>query len=280
MDPFLLGALSNEVRLMQANIAAGRLEAEKQAEQERLHQWKREVITEVSAEAANVVREISQKPLPSFVKVCLYLHDLEIDEIVPDAFEDMQEKEDAILLWRKLENLHKTLRSNLTEDQIEVCQKCLNAIGMRRFIKFIDPYVRASEEFDKVELEWKAAHKRLKEVKQKETKILVGIGAANVVTFGIACFLKGLEAAAPYLILWVMCTVFICIALWVWLDSRRPKNIKGIDCKYNQLYEQAGIDNDQLWENIEEAFDGIPTQDDLVKRWKEQEPAINAVFQE
>jgi hypothetical protein len=155
MGPFLLNHFMQQQQQLQL-MAAQAKQAMREAE--RLNQ-RRELLASAKRYVNELLQESSTSPQRTFVRLQLVVSNLEYYGVVPDSFEDQQEKEEVILFWRKLSNLWEKTRSLLTQEQLVRCQDCLDAFVMESFLQTVANRLKPYIEYQQITPRWEHAWK-------------------------------------------------------------------------------------------------------------------------
>jgi hypothetical protein len=281
MDPLFLVTLMQQMQQRNLIAAQGRQAAR---EAEILNQ-RREKLATARQYANQLVHESSNFPQPTFVRLQLFLKNLEYYGIVPDSFDDQQEKEDAVLLWRKLASLLEKCSSFLTADQLAQCQVCLDAMVMESFINTVANRLKAYEEYRQLKPKWKSTWRKARVVAVSQKiwlvfMIIVASGFAALIVYKAYIGQIGSNAAAIALTIWILAISALGIKVYWVLESDNPEGLIAIDQRYHQLSAAAQVEDQDFWQAVTDKFDGIPTVAQLQQYWDEQEAKIRLVFGE
>ena len=140
---FAAASVMQQTYINQSIAASINKEHAREAAEAELFAQKKRWFAMAKEESNQVFQENQARPLRSFVQVWILLNDFVGYEITPDIFDDMKEKEDVALLWRKLTNIYSGLERQLTDDDKEICQKAMKAIYTRRLISYAEPRLSA-----------------------------------------------------------------------------------------------------------------------------------------
>jgi hypothetical protein len=224
MDPLFFVTLMQQMQQRNLIAAQGRQAAR---EAEILNQ-RREKLATAQQYANQLVQESSNFPQPTFVRLQLFLKNLEYYGVLPDSFEDQQEKEDAVLLWRKLARVLEKCSSFLTADQMAQCQVCLDAMVMESFINTVANRLKAYEEYRQLKPKWESTWReaRVVAVSQKiwlVFMIIVAVGFAALIVYKAYIGQVGSNAAAIALTIWILVIASLGFKVhWV-LESDKPR---------------------------------------------------------
>jgi hypothetical protein len=281
MDPFFFAHLMQQAQQRQLVVAQG-MQAMREAE---LLNRRREILASAQQCTSRLVEESTTFPKRVYVQLQLVLRNLEYHGIVPDTFEDQQEKEEAVLFWRKLSNLWDKTNSQFTADELAQCQECLNAIIMEVFLQAVANRLKAYEGYQRIKPIWERVWNETRRItaNQKVSKILVIVIALLVA--GIIVYLSiggNFDATTTVMLLtiWTMVSCLSGISLNAGLESRKPKELFTISQRYHQLSAAAGMDDQEFWQSVMDNFGGIPTMEQLQQSWDKQEAKIRLVFGE
>jgi uncharacterized membrane protein len=234
-------------------------------------------MAQVQEESNRIVREDAEYPMQSCVQVQILSSDMIAYEINPDAFEDLKDKEDAALLWRKLKSLYTNLDRQLSESQKEICQRALDAIFTHRLIRYAAPKIEAFEDWQKISAEKDRVDQSNRKLLQT-IKIVWGIAVfVLIASFGLISVIWGIAFAVNLLAFWFLACIALVIFLVAWYDKKKPKDLHTLETKCRDSYAKADLDNEEFWDTVKKAFNGIPKSDQLQSFWDEQETAIRAI---
>jgi hypothetical protein len=280
MDPsflFITTSLLQQNQINQAIAAQAREERERISAEEELRENKRQWMAQVQEETKRIVREDTKYPIQSFMQVQVLLSDMVAYEVNPDAFEDLKDKEDVALLWRKLKSLYTTLDHQLSESQKGICQRAVDATFTRRLIRYAAPRIAAFEYWEEINAERDQVSQRNHKL-LRTTKIVWGIAVfVLVAVFGLVSVIRGMAFAVNLLAFWFLASICLVVLLVAWYDKKKPKGLHTLEMKCRDSYAKAELDNEEFWNTVRKTFDGIPKSDQLPRFWDEQETALQAI---
>ena len=204
-------------------------------------------------------RSPSSNPKRTYVLLLLLGYNLEESGVVPDSFEDQQEKEEVVLLWRKFISLHEKCRSYLTADQLAQCQECLEAIGMQVYIETIARRLQAYQEYQQLKPIWNKT--------RRNTKIAALVGSAFMaLTLSIMMVvIVSLSSTPKYGVnvkIMVGLITFLVVFFMLFLFGNFDYS-ESIDQRYHQLSEDAHLEDQAYWQEVKDKYEGIPTMEQL-----------------
>jgi hypothetical protein len=281
MSPWLFAHLMWQHQQRQLIVAQGD-QAMREAE---ILKSRRELLLSAQQHATQLVQESSTYPQRTFVRLSLVVRNLEYYGVVPDSFEDKQEKEEVVLLWRRLSNLWDKTRSLQTEEQLAQCQDCLDAYGMEYFLQTVANRLKPYEEYQAIKSRWEEAWRLSRQLSRYQN---VSSGVVIFLILGYMAFIfyvmyTGSGGVNPVsVVLAVLLFVSVGIVYWVYerFESRRPQDLKELDQRYRQLSEDAPLEDQEYWQEVKDKFGGIPTWEQLKQSWDEQEAKIGQIFGE
>lgn len=283
MDPSFLLATTHVLQQNQLIRAQAARELEEQNEQNRkiaLLEYRREKLSSINTKTNALIPEVDQKPLQTLITLQVILNRMSDQGIAPDSFEDEKDKEDAILLWRKLINLVDKCNLELSEEQLNKCLECMDAIYISRLIEDLNPvldaYVSYFEKISDFEL------KKKKKKKQANLQKLLIVITTTIFTLGFIFYswLVTLRTAAPFLVVWILVGLTILMVGYHLLDRKIPKDLFPLENELSELYKNGVVEYDGFWSVVKERFNGIPTHDDILKRQEEANKIIGEIFPE
>jgi hypothetical protein len=281
MGPFLLAHFMQQHQQRQLIVAQGD-QAMREAE---ILKNRRGLLLSAQQHATQLVQESSTYPQRTFVRLSLVVRNLEYYGVVPDSFEDKQEKEEVVLFWRRLSNLWDKTRSLQTDEQLAQCQDCLDAYGMEYFLQTVANRLKPYEEYQAIKPRCEEVWRLSRQLSRYQN---VSSGVVIFLILGYMAFIfyvmytssGGVNPVS--VVLAVLLFVSVGIVYWVYerFESRRPQDLKELDQRFHQLSAAAQIDDQEFWQSVKDKFDGIPTMEQLKQSWDEQEAKIGLIFGE
>jgi hypothetical protein len=208
------------------------------------------------------------------------LSNLDFCGATPDSFEDQQEKEQAVLLWRRLLNTVDKCQAMMTAGQMAECRACLNAFSTEYWIRETARRLEAYEAYQRVKPLREAAHRQIREIIARRRWLWAGILLAVLASYLVFARRVGAEQASSFLILWVLAASILAGIVFYVGERRMPTDRDALDHQYQVAYQQGEIANTDFWQFVIEKFGGVPTMERLSQIWAEQEAVINALFEE
>lgn len=280
MDPLFLSHLAQQAQHRMHLIALGR---QTMREAETLNQ-RRELLASAQEEVSQILQEASAFPQRALVRLQLLISNLNYSGVAPDSFEDNQEKEEVVLLWRKLSNLWQKMNSQLTADQLAQCQECLDAIVMEFFIQTLASRLEAYEKYQLLQPIWEEVRLGAKKMAvYQKTGWAIGSIGLSIIMVWVVSYSSTPRYGANAMIMVGMISFLVLISMGFLLgifDISNQQSFQSIDQYSHQLSEDAQIDDHDFWQAVTDKFGGIPTADQLQQSWDEQETRIRLVFGE
>ena len=245
---------------------------------------RRELVAFAQEEAGQILQEAPAFPQRALVRLQLLISNLNDSGVTPDSFEDNQEKEEVVLLWRKLSNLWQKTSSQLTADQLEQCQDCLDAIAMEYFIQTLASRLEAYEKYQLLQPMWEEARLGAKKMAayQKIGWAIGSIGLSMVLVWVVS--LSSTPRIGANAMIMVGLISFLVLNIMGFLpgifDISNQQSFQTIDQLYHQFSEDAQIEDHGFWQAVTDKFGGIPTAEQLQQSWDEQEAKTRLVFGE
>lgn len=280
MDPSFLFASMQLAQQTQQLRALAQQEHDEETYKAIVRENQMNLLSTVKADSEKAFHEASNFPQRAFVRAQLMMHALDSHRVIPDSFDEQKEKEDVILIWRKLANISNKSKSQMTEEQLNKCVECLNAISTEGFIQVIADRLKAYVEYQEIKPKLENLTKRNKRILSYQKS------SWNIITFiGIATFLLysnrvGFEIAANALIVWILVGCALGLITYLVLESKRPKDLANIDRLFRKLSLASSAEDDGFWQAVKDRFKSIPTLEQLKESWNEQEKVIKSIFGE
>ncbi|MEA5078496.1 MAG: hypothetical protein VB013_07990 [Anaerolineaceae bacterium] len=163
MDPSFLFAIANTLRERQIAEAAGKqaaFELQKQQEEETLLKKRKEFLESMKQDSNKLVARSNEYPADVLLQSSLMIQYMLINGFVPDSFKEEKDKEQCILLHKKLVNLNNKCLPVLSKEDIAQIEACLAANHKIAYLEYIYPRVAARERMDEINKKYHAAIKR------------------------------------------------------------------------------------------------------------------------
>lgn len=280
MDPGLFVAAVqslNQHRLAQSAALLSRQQREEEARRIKLQEYRQELIDTAKKDTRDLLEQSKDFPQRAFVNTQLFLRQLDTFDVKPESFDDLAEKEEAVLIWRKLLNISEKAKSQLSKDQEQQCLDCLKAVSIESFIKvvasFLDPYQKYQAINQQIE------HAKMKAAKKRGFQWISWLG---ILIIWFAFFLLLTIGNFPSLIIeavfWPLTVVMVSFLFYLLLVGEGTKETKKLNFSLKKNYALANLDNVDFWNQVEEMFEGIPSVEQLKNTWNEQEMIISKIF--
>jgi hypothetical protein len=282
MDPSFLFVVSNLVRERQvANNLSRRIsyEEDEKIRQEKLLEFRKQMIDNAKKESSKLLLEASQYPKETYVRSAWILIHLDINEVKPDSFIDQQDKEQAALIWRKLQNICKKCEKEMTPPIKDEVDKCLAALQELNNLKLITGKLQAKQLYEQTANKLVAA---LQKQRRINLFILLTIFLAIFVTFSLFIYLStigGLSEKSSSSIAIISVGVLVFVSLVI-LTKQLPKCIPSYQKLKGQYEAEAMIKNEDFWNMVIKKFSGFPSQEQLDESYKTHMEIIQAFFSE
>jgi hypothetical protein len=284
MDPNLVPVIAAQLlqqnQFVRVQAARALQKEEEQRRQVALIEERKKQLASARQSADTLAHEASTHPQRTFVKLQIMLSNLDFCGATPDSFEDQQEKEQVVLLWRRLLNNAEKSQSFMTVDQMAQCKTCLNAFSTEYWIRETARRLVAYEEYQRV--------KPLRERDQRQVRQIVihrrwqwaVIGLIALASYLVFASRVGFEQTSSFSLLWMLAAGVLAGVVFMVGEVRLPKDRDALDHQFQVAYQQAEIANAGFWETVNEKFGGVPSLERLEQIWAEQEAVINALFAE
>lgn len=281
MDPGFLFTTSQVLQqAMATRSMAARLdqiEKEKQRLEDQKKQ-RRSMLVSAGKDGDTLLQLLSTQPAQVLVHATWILHSLDGMQVIPDSFEDLKEKEDCALVWRKTINIAEKARALLSPEQIIQCDQCLKAWSIQNLIRLTADRLDFYHAHEQIQSKLARAAERNHQVDIGRNFIWAGI----LVAAGIAAFISVSDfgaQAAPGILVLIALFFFAAVALVsIFVDLLRPKEIQLLEKRAQTYAIQACLADEQFWQTVREYFGRIPTSPDLQTAWREQEGFIKMIF--
>jgi hypothetical protein len=284
MNPNLLPVVA--AQLMQQNqlirAQASRLLQEEEAERrqaELLEERARQLASARQA-ADTLVHEASTHPQRTFVKLQIMLSNLDYCGAVPDSYAEQQEREQVVLLWRRLLNTVDKSQSLMTDAQMAECRACLDAFSTEYWVRETARRLEAYELYQQVKPLREEAHRQVRQIVLRRRWLWAGIALLALAGYLLFARRVGADQASGYLVWWVLAIVVLAGVVFYVGERRMPRDRDALDHQYQLAYQEGEIANTDFWSFVAEKFGGVPTMERLNQAWAEQEAVINALFAE
>ncbi len=271
MDPNFLPLLVQQLAERNQMISIGKRQAIEEREREMLETSRKNLLRFAASESDVLLRDSTSVPQQVLVRSQILMNQLNGMNIIPSEYEDATEKENIILLWRKLENISEKCKAQLTPVELEQCEKCLNAVWMQSFIQAIVQNHPAYVNYlaAKAELDQKTV--RLRNLERSLYIVLLLIVAVICLFYFTKTLVDTTADLIGLLFLFAGMPAIFIRSLF------RPQ--------YDQIENsfmdfKPGGEQGKFWLMVIEKFGSMPTQEDLDEKWKEQEDIIKSIFGE
>ncbi len=281
MDPsFWFAYVTSAQQLQMARSAAQRAmqEQNEAAQKAAILENRRKLLSEIDQESKQHEKEASRSPQKTYIQTIIQMNGLHQNGVVPDSFEELKEREDAALLWRKLANLADKCKSNMTPEQLAQCNKCMDAIWRQMFIQAVSARSNPYLQFQQVKPLLDKARLATRKINRYQVILwmsLVFIGILGIVVYALSV---DADRANNGLIVWVVALGAIGLAGHLAFEGKRPKDILKLEYQAQQLSSEAGLQDEEFWKLVVEKYGELPTIEQLQADWGAQSAIIGEIF--
>jgi len=256
MDPSFLFAIANSLRDRQMADAAGKqaaFELTKQKEKEEALNRRKEILASFKERSNTLVARSNDYPADTLLHANLMTDYLMATAVVPDSFPEEKDKEQSVLLHKKLANLTKKCLPMVTEEERAEIESCLAANHKTHYLQYIFPNVAAREKLLGIEKKFRSDRLR------------------SIFVWTIFCF-------------WALFAGYVGFILAVTVINIEDELLSSKDLvKTKKLREQtiplAEFNNRALWQGIQESYPEIPSIEQLRKEYEELCQKVDAIVQ-
>ncbi|HNT78750.1 MAG TPA: hypothetical protein PKH77_27395 [Anaerolineae bacterium] len=283
MDPgFLFVSIDflQQQQLARAEVERAQQEYDEAVRQAMLFEHRKKMLASAQEESNVLVHNASVFPERAFVESQLILFSLDCYGVIPDSFEDQKEKEEVILLWRKLLNVADKSKTLMTVEQFERCKECLEAISTQSLIRASADRLEAYKEFQRIKPKLESLRKKSQQLVLFRKISWIVIGFIAMVTFPIYVSRVGFAEIRDISAVWILTSLALGIITHLVAALQQPKDIKEVESLFHALSNEAGIEDTGFWQAVNDKFGGIPTIDQLRQCWNEQEIIISTILGE
>jgi len=281
MDPnffFSVNQLSQQRQAAQTIAARLHQEEQQKRHQAAIQNFRRQLLADANSAASSLQQSLELEPEWTFVRVNLILGRMDSNQCGPDSFEDLKDKEDAILTWRLLLNLREKLQAQLSPAQLERCQNCLRAIHTKYLIEVAEERLEGFHRYEALQVQIAAATQARRRLLGIRFWAWLGIGLVTGLSFLAFAFFIGFEPATVYLLVWILASGLAAFAVHLYIDRRMPQEMDLWIREAEYMANEAGIEDEGFWEAVREQFNGLPTQEAIQEALAEQDVVIEMVY--
>lgn len=279
MDPSFLFAIANSLRDRQLADAAGKqaaFELTKQQEKEEALNRRKEILASFKERSNTLVARSNDYPADTLLHANLMTDYLMATAVVPDSFPEEKDKEQSVLLHKKLANLTKKCLPMVTEEERAEIESCLAANHKTHYLQYIFPNVAAREKLLGIEKKFRSDRLRSIFV---WTIFCFWALFAGYVGFILAVTVINIEDELLSL-LTLIGIVFGMIGLILPILYRvYPKDLVKTKKLREQTIPLAEFNNRALWQGIQESYPEIPSIEQLRKEYEELCQKVDAIVQ-
>jgi len=269
MDPSFLFAITNALRERQMADAAGKqaaFELAQQQEKEEVLNKRKEILASFKERSNTLVARSSDYPADALLHANLMTDYLMATAVVPDSFPEEKDKEQSVLLHKKLANLTKKCLPMVTEEERAEIESCLVANHKTHYLQYIFPKVAAREKLLGIEKKFRSD--RFRSIFVWTIFCFWGLFAGYVgFILGVTVFNiedKFVSLLALLGIIFGMIGLILPILYRVY-----PKDMGKTKKLREQTISLAEFNNRALWQGIQESYPEIPSIDQLRKEYEE-----------
>lgn len=279
MDPSFLFTVANLLRDRQMAETAGRqtaFELERQQEKEEILNNRKEILNSFKERSNAVLTRSSNYPAYALLHANLMSDYLMATAVVPDSFPEEKDKEQSVLLHKKLANLTKKCLPMVTEEERAEIESCLAVNHKTHYLQYIFPKVVAREKLLGIDRKFRTNRWR---------SIFVWTLFCFWALFsGYVSFILGVTVIKIeddlLLLLAVFGIIFGMIGLILPILYRLyPKDILKTKKLREQTIPLAEFNNRVLWQEIQENYPVIPSSEQLRKEYEELCQTVDSTVQ-
>lgn len=241
--------------------------------------FQREIIASMREEADSFQREADEKPDQVMVKVLLSMLRMARLGVTPDAFPTVEEKENVVLVWRKLSNFGDRCRSQLNEERRKQCADAVNAGNFLDLIQVLNTrLVHYRNHF--------ILKKQYSDAKRKNA--ILGLVQWALVLVGtllvgiLASWANQNPSEGNLMLLMTVLGLYslILIGGCFIAASKKVKNIPNLQSRVNNTAKSGFVQDHDFWKAVEEKFNGIPSDEQFLQTYKKQKAILEVIFPE
>lgn len=279
MDPSFLFAITNALRERQIADAAGKqaaFELQKQQETESLLNKRKEVLESMKQDSNRLLVRSHDFPAEAVLHSSMIAQYMVINGVVPDSFTEEKDKEQSILLHKKLVNLTNKCLPLISAEEKAQIDTCLMANWKSAYLEFIYPKIVARENLDQVNKEYSI---------EKRRSIIVWVlfcfwscfGAYVGLILGMTSIKfedPNLVSLAAIGIALGIIAIFLPVFYWIY-----PKEMTKIRKAKEQLLIQADLTDKNLWKGIQKEYPDFPTAEQLRAEYEQLRQTVISTVQ-
>jgi hypothetical protein len=279
MDPSFLFAVTNALRERQMADAAGKqaaFELQKQQEAESLLNKRKEVLESMKQESNRLLARSHDFPAEVVLHSALIAQYMVISGIVPDSFTEEKDKEQSILLHKKLVNLTNKCLPFISAEEKAQIDACLTANWRSAYLEFIYPKIVAREQLELV-------NKKLRGEKRRSiiAWVLFCYWAAFGSYVGVILGMTSIKLEDPNLVSLAsigiaigIIAIFLPVFYWIY-----PKEMVKTRKTKEQLLMQANLTDKNLWQGVQKEYPVFPTAEQLRAEYDQLRQTVRSTEQ-
>jgi hypothetical protein len=280
VDPSLIPGAAQILQHVQLVRSLAARAVQEDEEQRRQAEEREKLLASARQEAEALVHQASSHPQRTYVTLQIILSNLDSLGAIPDSYEDQKEKEQVVLLWRRLLHIVDKSQSLMTEEQMAQCQQCLNAFYTEYWIRETASRLEAYEEYQRLKPLWESSHRKIRQITLLRRWSWVAITFVALASYLVYGRSGGFDLAWNRLGLWVLGAGLLAGVIFAITEARLPKDRDAIEHNFQVASQNAEIANTEFWNTVTEIFGDVPTMERLGQIWTDQEAIISALFAE
>ncbi len=279
MDPSFFYAIANALRERQFTEAAGKqaaFELQQQQEQEALKNKRKEVLESMKLDSNKILLRSNDFPAEAVLHASMLAQYMVINGIVPDSFTEEKDKEQSILLHKKLVNLNNKCLPLISVEEKAQIDSCLTANWKSAYLEFIYPRIAARENLEQINKKY-----RVEKRKSIIAWVLFCYWSAFGAYVGMILGLTSLKfentdlvALASIGIAVGIIALFLPVFYWIY-----PKELSKTKNTKQQLLIQVDFKDKKLWEGILKEYPVIPSTQQLRAEYEQLRQTVVSTMQ-
>jgi hypothetical protein len=279
MDPSFFYAIANALRERQFTEAAGKqaaFELQQQQEQEALKNKRKEVLESMKLDSNKILLRSNDFPAETVLHASMLAQYMVINGIVPDSFTEEKDKEQSILLHKKLVNLNNKCLPLISVEEKAQIDACLTANWKSAYLEFIYPRIAARENLEQITKKY-----RVEKRKSIIAWVLFCYWSAFGAYVGMILGLTSLKFENTDLVSLTsigiavgIIALFLPVFYWIY-----PKELSKTKNTKQQLLIQVDFKDKKLWEGILKEYPVIPSTQQLRAEYEQLRQTVVSTMQ-
>lgn len=259
--------------------AAGKqaaFELQKQQEAESLLNKRKEVLESMKQESNHILVRSSDFPAEAVLRASIMAQYMVINGVVPDSFTEERDKEQSILLHKKLVNLTNKCLPLISAAEKAQIDACLAANWKSAYLEFIYPRIVARENLEQVSKKYHAERR-----KSIIAWVLFCYWAGFGAYVGLILGMTSIKLEDPNLVSLAaigiaigIIAIFLPVFYWIY-----PKEMIKTRKAKEQLLIQANFKDKNLWEGIQKEYSAIPGAEQLRAEYEQLRQTVATTMQ-